>query len=61
MGEKKAVQAETSDARFSKAQLCASKKYADRRDVLFAMLDDSKEYTYAEADKAIDDFMKMKG
>lgn len=61
MADKKTAQAEASEAKFSKAQLCASKRYVERRDVLYAMLEDSKEYTLAEADKAIEEFMKMKG
>lgn len=64
MAEKKTAQqteAPSAEPKFSKAQLCASKKYANRRDALWAVLDDSKEYTIAEADKALDNFMKMKG
>lgn len=62
MAEKKTVPAaELAEPKFSKAALCASKKYANRRDALWAVLDDSKEYTYAEADKALEDFMKTKG
>lgn len=44
-------------ARFTKAQLLASQKYAGRRDVLEALLDGEKTYTAAEADAAIEKFM----
>ncbi len=64
MSDKKAtVETELGDrekkfARFTKAQLLASQKYAGRRDLLDALLDGEKSYTSAEADAAIDKFMK---
>lgn len=48
-------------ATFSKAQLLASKRYANRRDALYAILDDDKEYSHADVEKALVDFMKKKG
>jgi len=46
------------EVRFTKAQLLAAKKYADRRDLLNVVLADDKQYSFAEVDKAINDFMK---
>lgn len=64
MSDKKSVASETTPsaekkpgARFTKAQLLASQKYAGRRDVLEALLDDDKTYTAAEADAVIEKFM----
>ncbi len=44
--------------KFSKAQLMESMKYAKRRDLLTAILEDTKEYTTAEVDSAIKKFME---
>lgn len=46
-------------AKYTKAQILASKKYADMRDVLGAILDD-KAYTIDEIKKLLDEFMKGK-
>lgn len=54
--ENKAEQA----AAFTKAQLTASKKYANRRDIISALLDDGKTYTLDEVDALIDKYMKGK-
>lgn len=45
---------------FTKAQLLASKKYADRRDALSALLKDGETYTLEAVDKLLDQFMKGK-
>lgn len=45
---------------FSKEQIVASDRYADKRDLVVALLDDSKKYTYATVDKTIGDFLKGK-
>ncbi len=45
---------------FSKKQIVASDRYANRRDLVVALLDDGKKYTYATVDKAIKDFLKGK-
>lgn len=64
MSDKKVtVETESGDrekklARFTKAQLLTSQKYAGRRDLLDALLDSEKAYTAAEVDAAIDKFMK---
>lgn len=64
MSDKKPATTETapgnekkSPARFTKAQLLASQKYAGRRDVLEALLDGEKTYTAAEADAVINKYM----
>lgn len=43
---------------FTKYQIANSKKYKNRRDLLNAILDDSKKYTIDEVDTLIDTFMK---
>lgn len=44
----------------SKEQLLRSNRYARRRDLIGALLEDDKQYTLAEVDTAIDNFMKGK-
>ena len=51
---------ENAAAVFSKQQLVESRKYANRRDPLKALLEDGKTYTIAEVDAAIEKFMKGK-
>ncbi len=41
-------------------QLLRSNRYANRRDLIGAFLEDDKQYTLAEVDTAIDNFMKGK-
>ena len=48
------------EQKFSKVQILASAQYANRRDLVDALLDDNKEYTKAEVAKIISDFMKEK-
>lgn len=47
-------------AAYTKEQLAASRRYANRRDLISALLEDGKTYTLAEADALIDTFMKGK-
>lgn len=49
-----------SAAKFSKEQLLKSRRYANRRDLLGALLSDEKRYTLKEVDAAIKTFMKGK-
>lgn len=42
--------------KFNKSQLATSLKYIHRRDALNALLDDSKQYTFAQVDKILKDF-----
>ena len=48
----------TTESKFTKVQLVNSKKYANRRDLLTAMLKDGESYSHGEANKLIEDFMK---
>ncbi len=42
----------------TKKQLLASKKYANRQDIINALLEDGKTYTTAQVDALIEKFMK---
>lgn len=59
MVEKKEV-AKKTITRFTKDKLAKSKKYSNRIDILNAVLEDKKEYSFEEADKQINDYMKGK-
>ena len=45
---------------FTKEQILASKKYSNRRDVLGAILVDTKTYTLEQVDSLLEKFMKGK-
>ena len=45
---------------YTKAQLTASKRYVNRRDIISALLDDGKTYTLDEVDALINKYMKGK-
>ena len=45
---------------FTKEQILASNKYANRRDVLGAILSDDKTYTFEKVDSLLEKFMKGK-
>ena len=49
-----------SGKKFSKEQLAGSARYAARRDLVNALLDDGKGYTIQEADAAIAGYMEGK-
>ncbi len=49
-----------SSKKFSKEQLAGSARYAARRDLVNALLDDGKGYTIQEADAAIAGYMERK-
>lgn len=53
-------QKEKQDVMFSKEQILASNKYADRRDALDAILDDNGVYTIEQVDSLLEKFMKGK-
>lgn len=55
MGNTKPV--ETTD-KFTKQQLAESKRYKKKRDLLEALLEEDKEYTIAEADEKISDYLR---
>lgn len=46
------------EATFTKEQLLNSKKYANRRDALAALLVDGKTYTLKQVDSLLDKFFK---
>lgn len=43
---------------YSKKAILASNRYANRRDALGAILEDDKEYSAAEVDDLLENFMK---
>lgn len=45
---------------FSKSQLVRCGRYHDRRDLVDALLDDSKKYTMGQVERLIGEFMKGK-
>lgn len=45
---------------FSKEQLKASRKYANRKDLLEILLEENKQYSTADVDEMIQKFMKGK-
>ncbi len=47
-------------AKFSKEQLVNSKKYSSKKDLLTALLEADKEYSFSETDDLIDKFNKKK-
>lgn len=46
-----------SNSKFSKEQMLASATFANRRDLLTVLLDDGKQYTTAEVEKIMDDWL----
>lgn len=56
----KTLTTEANAAAFTKAQLVASQRYAHRRDLIGALLEDGKTYTLNEVDALIEKFMKGK-
>lgn len=48
------------ESKFSKSQLINSQRFSKRRDLLNAVLKDDEQYSIAEAQAAIDKFMKGK-
>ena len=62
-GRKKTNSAEVQSSakieqKFSKAQILASAQYANRRDLVDALLEAEKQYTKKEVDELINKFMK---
>ena len=47
-------------AAFTREQLAASKRYANRRDLINTLLEPGKLYTFEQVDGLIDKFMKGK-
>ena len=53
MADKKATKATAAAPRFEKAQLMASNKYASRKDLIGALLNDKTEYATEQVDALI--------
>ena len=51
---------EKAAAVYSKEQLVASKRYATKRDIISALLENGKTYTFDEVDALIEKYMKGK-
>lgn len=45
---------------FTKQQILEAKKYANRKDLVGALLEEGETYSLSEVDAAISDFMKRK-
>lgn len=43
---------------FTKAQLLRAKKYDNRKDLLMALLQEDEQYTFAQAEKLMREFLK---
>lgn len=48
----------SNDITFDKDSIIQAKRYADKKDVCNAILEDDKVYTFDEVDKLIEKFMK---
>lgn len=48
------------EPKFTKQQLLHSERYADKTDILSALLEEGKNYSRKEAEQTITDFMKGK-
>ena len=51
---------QTAEQEFSKEQIVAAVKYRDKRDLVDALLDDKKKYTFETVDNLIEKYMKGK-
>lgn len=54
----KTEEAAATAATYTVDQLAASKRYANRRDLIRALLDSGKRYTLDEVDRLIESYMK---
>lgn len=53
-----AKEPETTERKFSKAQLLKSAQYQDQRDLLCALLKDDQRYSLIEVSKRVQEFLK---
>lgn len=51
---------QTAETQFSKEQIVASARYRNYRDLVDALLDDKKKYTFETVDKMIENYKKGK-
>lgn len=59
-GKGKEAALESEQAVFTKKQLLASSRYKGKGDLLEALLEDEKKYSFQETDETIDFYMKGK-
>ena len=52
------VEVKPAPVKFPKERILAFRRYADRRDLLTALLKDGKEYTHEQVQSLLNDFMK---
>lgn len=50
--------AATAEEKFNKKQIVSSRRYVGRTDIVNALLDDAKKYSFDEVDKMIDAYMR---
>ena len=55
---KQAAKKAPPDPVFTKAQLLRAKKYDNRKDLLMALLREDEQYTFAQAEKLMQNFLK---
>ena len=60
MAARRRVTAATDAARFTKENIVTMKRYANRRDLLTALLDEKQTYSLDEVDAKIETFLKGK-
>lgn len=60
MQKEKSVNETESPVTFTKQQLVASKKYAEKRDLINALLADDRSYSMAEVEEILSGFLKGK-
>lgn len=58
MGKKPQGEVDTSAPVFTKEQLIGATRYADRRDLLQALLSDGESYSFDDVDRMIQEYME---
>lgn len=56
----KANETNITDQRYTKPQLIGADRYRNKRDILSVVLEDDKEYSFDEAEEAVNRFLKGK-
>ena len=56
--QKNSTTEKIAEPKFSKEQIAASERYRNYRDLVEALLDDEKKYTYEAVDKLIENYKK---
>lgn len=60
MAKKAALEKSEDLSKFSKSQIVNSKKYSNRRDLLTALLEQDKEYSFSDIEEIINKFNDKK-